>query len=267
VALFDSGHGQVEVSAHYAEAPPREVLLGLIQGAADKGELGPLRIEPLADRDWVAAAEGLRGPVRAGRFLVHGSHDRAKAGHGRCTLEIDAGLAFGTAHHASTRGCLLALDRLGKRRGFRTVLDIGTGTGILAIAAAKALHPAPSRIVASDADAQAVAVAGANARMNGVAPRLRVLQASGLAHPALRRLQADLLLANLTPPVLLALAADIARHVAPGGIAVLSGIEQAQARAVETGFRAAGFALKSRILLDGWTTLLLDRRSSRAIND
>jgi ribosomal protein L11 methyltransferase len=121
--------------------------------------------------------------------------------------------------------------------------------------------------MASDADAKAVAVAAANARKNGVAARLRVLRAQGLAHPALRQLQADLLLANLTPPALLALARDIARHVAPGGIAVLSGVEQAQAGTVEAGFRAAGFALKSRILLDGWTTLLLIRRSSRAVSD
>lgn len=268
VALFDRGRGRVEVSAHYTEAPAREELMDLVQRAAGAGasgeDLGALRVEQLADRDWVAQAESLRGPVRAGRFLVHGSHDRGRIPRRRCTLEIDAGLAFGTAHHASTRGCLLALDHLLKRRRPRAVLDIGTGTGILAIAVATA---GPSKVLASDADKDAVAIAAANARKNGVAPRLRVLHASGLAHPVLRRTRVDLLLANLTEPALLALAAPFARRVAPGGIAVLSGIEQQQSPRVEARYRAAGFILKSRIVLDGWTTLLLSRRSQKAVRD
>ena len=141
-----------------------------------------LRIEPLPHKNWVAEAERLRGPVRAGRFLVHGAHDRGKVPAGRFTLEIDAGLAFGTAHHATTRGCLIALDRLFKCGRPRCVLDIGTGTGILAIAAARALNarrrrkrhgsrlpsPSPSE----------------NARKNGVRSRVSVVQAEGLAHPA-----------------------------------------------------------------------------------
>jgi ribosomal protein L11 methyltransferase len=264
VALFDRGRGRVEVSAHYAEEPARDRLTRLIRSAADSQKLGALRIEQLADRDWVALAEGMRGQVRAGRFLLHGAHDRGKVRRGRCTIEIDAGLAFGTAHHASTRGCLLALDVLLKRRRPSAVLDIGTGTGILAIAIAKVLA---SSVVASDADAKAVAVAVANARKNGVARFVRVVQAAGLAHPRLRRLHADLLLANLAPPALLALASSFARHVVPGGIAVLSGIEQADARRVEARYRAAGFILKSRILLDGWTTLMLARRNMNAVRD
>jgi len=267
VTLFERGCGRVEVSAHYAEAPARDQLTELIQATPNPQELGALRIEPLADRDWVALAEGLRRPVRAGRFLVHGRHDRAKVGHGRFALEIDAGVAFGTAHHASTRGCLLALDRLLKTYRPKAVLDIGTGTGILAIAAARTLAPRASDIVASDADARAVATAMANARKNGAAPQLRVLQASGFAHPLLRRMQADLLFANLAPPALLELAGCFARHMGPNGIAVLSGIEQAQAGTVEARYRAAGFILKSRILLDGWATLMLTRGSPRALRD
>lgn len=264
VALFDRGHGRVEVSAHYAQEPARDELVALLWNEVGTNDLGALRIEQLADRDWVAQAETMRGPARAGRFLLHGAHDRGKVRRGRCTFEIDAGLAFGTAHHASTRGCLLALDALFKRRRPIAVLDIGTGTGILAIAAAKILA---SRVVATDADAKAVAVAIANARTNRVAPFVRVVQAAGLAHPRLRRFPADLLLANLTPTVLLALAADFARHVIPGGIAVLSGIEQEQAGKVEARYRAAGFILKSRILLDGWTTLILVRRNMKAVRD
>ncbi|MGC2409732.1 MAG: 50S ribosomal protein L11 methyltransferase [Methyloceanibacter sp.] len=264
VTLFERGRGRIEVSAHYAKKPSRKQLTRLIRTAADEQELRALRIEELADRDWVARAEGLRGPVRAGRFLVHGSHDRSKVGHGRFTLEIDAELAFGTAHHASTRGCLLALDALLKRRRPRAVVDIGTGTGILAIAIAKVLA---SRVVATDADAKAVVVAAANAKKNGVAPRFRVVRASGLAHPALRRVRADLLLANLAPPALLELTATFARHVAPGGVAVLSGIEQDQAGMVEARYRAAGFILKSRILLNGWTTLILVHGNMKPVRD
>jgi ribosomal protein L11 methyltransferase len=264
VALFDRGRGRVEVSAHYAEEPARDELIALLRSAAGTNDLGALRIEQLADRDWVAQAEAMRGPVRAGRFLLHGAHDRGKVPRRRCTLEIDAGLAFGTAHHASTRGCLYALDALLKRRRPRAVLDIGTGTGILAIAAAKVLG---SRVIASDADATAVAVAIANARKNGVAPLIRVVEAAGLAHPRLRRFHADLLLANLAPPALLKLAATFARHVVPGGVAVLSGIEQEQAGQVEARYRVAGFILKSRILLDGWTTLMLVRRNMKAVRD
>jgi ribosomal protein L11 methyltransferase len=267
VTLFERGRDLIEISAHYAEEPGHDQLARLIGGAAAQEMLGALRIAPLADRDWVAHAEGLREPVRAGRFLVHGRHHRAKGGRGRYTLEIDAGLAFGTAQHASTRGCLLALDRVLKARRPTTVLDIGTGTGILAIAAAKALPPGPRRLLASDSDARAVMIAAANARNNAVTPRLRVLHARGLAHPHLRRFAPELVFANLTAPVLRRLAPELARHVTEGGIAVLAGIEQAEARGVEATYRAVGFTLKSRILLDAWTTLIMIRRKSKAVRD
>jgi ribosomal protein L11 methyltransferase len=247
------------VSAHYAEAPARDQLTELIQATPNPQELGALRIEPLADRDLGGASRRLAA-TGSRRPLPRAWPSRlAKVGHGRFALEIDAGVAFGTAHHASTRGCLLALDRLLKTYRPKAVLDIGTGTGILAIAAARTLAPRASDIVASDADARAVATAMANARKNGAAPQLRVLQASGFAHPLLRRMQADLLFANLAPPALLELAGCFARHMGPNGIAVLSGIEQAQAGTVEARYRAAGFILKSRILLDGWATLMLTR--------
>ena len=218
-----------------------------------------LRIEQLPAKNWVAEAESLRGPVRAGRFLVHGRHDRGKVPAGRFTLEIDAGLAFGTAHHATTRGCLIALDRLLKRGRPARVLDIGTGTGILAIAAAKALG---GPVIASDMDPVAVAVAAENASRNGVRSRVLVVKAEGLAHPALRHAKADLLFANLLLRPLLELAPAFARALRPGGMCVLSGILDPQARQVEARFRALGFRLDSRILLDGWTTLLLRRGST-----
>jgi ribosomal protein L11 methyltransferase len=260
VSLFECGQDRVEVSAHYASEPSRHLLTQLIEAAALDGRLGALRIEPLPQKNWVAEAERLRGPVRGGRFLVHGRHDRGKVPAGRFTLEVDAALAFGTAHHATTRGCLIALDRLLKRGRPARVLDIGTGTGILAIAAARALN---ARVVASDMDPIAVAVAPENVRTNGVQSRVTVVEAEGLAHPALRRAKADLLFANILLRPLLDLAPAFSRALRPGGICVLAGLLDPQARQVEARFRDLGFSLDSRILLDGWTTLLLRRRSTR----
>jgi len=260
VSLFERGPDRAEVSAYYAEKPSRELLIQLIERTVGNEDLGGFRIELLPPKNWVAEAESLRGPVRAGRFLVHGAHDRGKVPAGRFTLEIDAGLAFGTAHHPTTRGCLLALDRLLKRGGAYRFVDIGTGTGILAIAAARGLN---TRGTASDMDPIAVAVASENARKNGVQSRVRVVHAEGFAHPALRRATFDLLFANILLCPLLELAPVFARALRPGGICVLSGLLEPQARQVEARFRTLGFTLDSRILLDGWTTLLSRRRSPR----
>lgn len=260
VTLFECGRHRAEVSAHYAEEPSRDRLTLLIETASPKAQLGEIRIEPLPPKNWVAEAESLRSPVRAGRFLVHGRHDRGEVPHGRFTLEIDAGLAFGTAHHGTTRGCLITLDRLLKLERPRSVLDVGTGTGILAIAAAKALG---GPVIASDMDPVAVAIAAENALRNGARSRVLVVRAEGLAHPALRHAKADLLFANLLLRPLLELAPVFARALHPGGMCVLSGILDTQARQVEARFRSLGFRLNSRILLGGWTTLLL-RRGSRS---
>lgn len=262
VTLFECGHDRIEVSAHYASEPSRHLLIELIESASRDGRHGALRIEPLPHKNWVAEAESLRGPVRAGRFLVHGRHDRGKVPAGRSTLEIDASVAFGTAHHATTRGCLIALDRIAKREHPRSVLDIGTGTGILAIAAAKALNV---RVMASDMDPIAVSVATENARENGVQSRVTVVEAKGLKHPALRRAKADLLFANILLRPLLDLAPAFSRALRPGGLCVLSGLLDAQARQVEARFQDLGFRLDSRIPLDGWTTLLLRRVSAQRV--
>jgi ribosomal protein L11 methyltransferase len=264
VGLFDRGEGRFEVFAHYAEPPSRDVLYRLIAEAADNERIGTLSIEEIAPADWVTLSQGKRGPVAAGRFFVHGSHDRDRAPRHRFAIEIDAGRAFGTAHHASTRGCLLALDVLLKHRRPRVVVDIGTGTGILAIAAAKALKHAVS---ATDNDPVAVAIARDNVRANRASALVRVFETQGFAHARLRGLKADLVLANLLKGALYDLAPLFARHVVLGGGAILSGLTQAQARGVEARFRAHGFAMERRIILDGWTTLVITRRSTRAVDD
>ena len=221
MTLFECGHDRVEVSAHYADEPSRIRLTELIEAASPDARLGALRIEPLPQRNWVAEAERLRGPVRAGRFLVHGRHDRGKVPAGRFTLEIDASVAFGTAHHATTRGCLIALDRLAKRTHPRRVLDIGTGTGILAIAAARALN---ARVVASDKDPIAVAVAAVNAQKNGMRRACGVVEAKGLAHPAYGVQRSTCSSPTSCSGPLLDLAPAFARALPPNGVCVLSGI-------------------------------------------
>jgi ribosomal protein L11 methyltransferase len=263
VGLFDRGQGRCEIFAHYEAPPPREALLALIEQAGGNG-IGSLTIEDIEPADWVTLSQGKRGPVQAGRFYIHGSHDRGKAPPHRYVIEIDAGPAFGTAHHASTRGCLLALDDHLKRHQPRAIIDLGTGTGILAIAAAHALKRV---VLASDSDPIAVTTAAANARANCAALLVNVLAARGFLHPRLWRAKADLVLANLLERALYDLAPELARHIRPGGTAILSGLTQTQARAIEARTLSHGFALKKRIILDGWATLVITRRSARIVRD
>jgi ribosomal protein L11 methyltransferase len=262
LSIFDHEPGQLEIAAYYAVEPSAEELKQLIAAAVGREAVSAVRIEAIEPADWVTHSAAMRGPVHAGRFLVHGSHDRARIARNACTIEIDAGQAFGTAHHASTRGCLLLLDRLLKQRRPRRIVDIGTGTGILAIAAAKALR---AQVLASDNDPLAVAIAAGNARLNGVGSLLRVVRAQGFGHPSLRGHPADLIFANLLLNPLLALAPAFARGVRSNGLCLLSGLTQDQGSRVEARFASLGFSLKSRILLDGWTTLLFTRRSTRKV--
>jgi len=264
VSYFDLGNGRFEISAHYAEAPSPDVLTALIDKAADGDVVAPLVIEEIPNANWVVVSQGQRGPVRAGRFVIHGSHDRDKVRRNRFTIEIDADQAFGTAHHASTRGCLMALDALVKRGRPDLVLDLGSGTGILAIAAARAFD---RPVVATDTDPVAVRIAKDNARKAGVAQQIYALQAKGFAHGALRRLKPDLILANILARPLRDLAPGMARALQPGGLAVLSGLTCDQAPALAARYRTHGFVVEKRIILDGWATLILGRRSARILCD
>jgi ribosomal protein L11 methyltransferase len=256
VSLFERGDGRFEVSALYAERPREQALRAVLDGTAH----GALSIERLAPADWVTLSQGKRRPVQAGRFIVHGSHDRDRVPKHRLAIEIDASQAFGTAHHASTRGCLVALDDLLKRECPRVIVDIGTGTGILAIAAAKALE---RKVLASDSDAIATAIAADNAEKNRAKPLLRVMTAQGFAHARLRHISADLVLGNLLERALYGLAPELARRVRQGGSVILSGLTQTQARTIEARNSSFGFIVEKRVILDGWTTLVLRRRNGR----
>jgi len=211
-------------------------------------------IAPLPQTDWVA--ESLRGlpPVRAGRFVVHGSHDRARVTPGLIGIEIEAAQAFGTGHHGTTAGCLVALTDLLKRLRFASPVDLGTGSGVLAIAYAKATR-AP--ILASDIDPLAVRIARENARANGVGDLVRIETAAGFGHPALRERSYDLVIANILAGPLIALAPAIRKRMAAPGALVLSGLLAAQAPRVDAAFRTVGFVRDRTLLREGWATLVM----------
>lgn len=250
---IEDGSGLWEVGGYFDARPDRAglALLASMHDAAD------FAVSEIAPTDWVAQVRRELTPVRAGRFLVHGGHDRAAATHARHALEIEAAMAFGTGHHGTTRGCLNAIDRLA-RQGFRPrrVADIGAGTGVLAMAAAS-LWKLP--VVASDIDPVAVETARANFRANALSGA-RLARAAGFRAEVIRENGPyDLILANILARPLRRLAPEMAANAAPGGMVVLSGILNAQATGVEGVYRGWGFARRARTRDGDWTTLILRR--------
>lgn len=212
-------------------------------------------VEVLADADWLAMALSGLPPVRAGRFFVYGAHDQGLAPASTVNLRIEAGAAFGTGHHGTTVGCLLAFSDLLKARRFERVLDVGCGTGVLAIAAARTGSPIA---VGTDIDAPSVRIANENADLN--AAKARFVHASGLNDPLVRGDGPyDLAFANILAPPLVALSQDIKRALKPGGIAILSGLLRTQERRVLAAYTSRGFRLVRRIHRDAWATLVLRR--------
>jgi ribosomal protein L11 methyltransferase len=217
-----------------------------------------LTIAPLAATNWLARVAESFMPHRIGRFWVHGSHVREAAPEGAVAIRLDAGLAFGSGEHDSTRGCLLALDGLARRRRLRRVLDLGCGSGILAIAAARCW---PAAVLAVDNDPDAVAVAKENALRNRVGHRIRAAHSDGYRSREVRAgAPYDLILANILADPLCAMARDLARHLAPGGTAIVAGLLERQASRVAAVHRAAGLRLRARLDLNIWTTLVLTKR-------
>jgi ribosomal protein L11 methyltransferase len=258
-AAFEDATGCWQVAIHFRDAPDEAALRSLVEVAAGPSASSSLRIEPVAATDWVAQSLADLKPVRVGRFMVHGAHDRAKLHANDIGIEIEAALAFGTGHHGTTRGCLRALAELAKRRRVRRVLDVGTGSGILAIAAARIIH---ARIAASDIDARAVDAARGNARRNHAASLVTFIRAPGTTARAITSgAPYELIFANILLGTLTRLAVPLRRVAAPAARMVLSGLLPSHANAALAIYRAQGFALEKRIVLDGWVTLVIHRKT------
>jgi ribosomal protein L11 methyltransferase len=260
-SAFEEADGRWSLALHFRDRPDEAATRALVATMAGAAVAGALVFETLAPTDWVKKSLDGLSPVAAGRFVVHGAHARARVRPNRIGIEIEAALAFGTGHHGTTRGCLLALDRIIKARRPRAILDVGTGTGVLAIAAARTLH---RPVLASDIDARSVTIARENIRLNRAAAYVETIHRPGLAaRPFRQRGPFQLILANILLEPLQRLATPMARLVAPNGLVVLSGLLLAQAPAVLASYRARGLVLVGRIRLEGWMTLILARPRRR----
>jgi ribosomal protein L11 methyltransferase len=276
-SAFEQSDGTWGVVLHFRSRPRQAEVRALVALVGGPAAAKALTFETVPAKDWVKSSlEGLR-PVAAGRFLVHGSHDRRRATPNRIAIEIDAALAFGTGHHGTTRGCLLALDTMVRRQtpirftgasrrrtdfplsggGTTRVLDLGTGSGVLAIAAVKALR---TRVLASDIDPGAVRTARDNARRNRVGSAIECVWAAGVTARTVRaRAPFDLVFANILLGPLQRLAFPLSRLLAPNARLVLSGLLTGHKQAALSAYLAQGLVLERAITLEGWVTLVLRR--------
>jgi len=245
-----------EVSLYATEAP-EEIAARMHEVLSSRSGLPEIQAEELPDIDWVAhSLTGLKA-VRAGRFFVHGSHERGSQRVGEIPIEIEASLAFGTGHHGTTSGCLEMISRVLLREHPRNALDLGTGSAVLAIAIAK-LARIP--VLATDIDPVAERVARENARLNRVAEWVETAAAPGFHHPAFAtRAPFGLIVANILARPLMRLAPSMAHHLAPGGSIILSGILDRQRRQVIAAYVGQGFRHVTTIHREGWATIHMKR--------
>ena len=254
--------GQVRIDAWTDFLPDRRAVAARVAvAAAAAGVPEPvIEVAKVEEQDWIEATRAAFPPVNIGRFTVYGSHADPPP-PGRLGLRIDANLAFGTGEHPSTAGCLSALEALARHHCVATALDMGCGTGILAMAAARLW---PCRVLAIDSDADAVRVARVNLRANGLGQRIRVGVGAGYAGRAVARWgRVDLICANILARPLASMAPGLAAHLAPRGIAVLSGLLAEQEAFVLAAHRAQGLALVRRYRQEPWSTLVLARPGGR----
>ena len=257
IAAFEGPGGRWDITVHFADPPDPASIRELVGIAAGDEVARAINFDTVEAKDWVKATLEQLVPVRAGRFIVHGRHDRERVPPNNLGIEIEAALAFGTGHHGTTRGCLILLDEVLKAYCPRRVLDLGTGTGVLAIAAAKALH---GRVLASDIDPLAARVAADNARLNGTGDLVETIRAIGFSAPEFkRRGPFDLVLANILANPLRQMATPMSRHLAPKALVILSGLLPPQASAVISAYRARGLILKRHIRIEGWSSLLMGK--------
>jgi ribosomal protein L11 methyltransferase len=254
---FEGPSGRWAITMHFSEAPDHAAIRELVRLAAGDDIADHITFDSVAAKDWVKAALDELVPVRAGRFMVHGAHDRARVAPNMLGIEIEAALAFGTGHHGTTRGCLWLLDAVLKAYRPRRALDLGTGTGVLAIAAAKALR---IKVLASDIDPLATRTARDNAGLNGVGDRVQTIRATGLAAPEFTSHGPfDLVLANILANPLRQLASPMARQLAPSALVILSGLLPHQVQGVVAAYRARGLRLVRHLKISGWSSLLMQR--------
>jgi ribosomal protein L11 methyltransferase len=262
VAAFERPDGRWCINLHFAEAPNEVSIRALVSLAAGDEVAQAIAFDTVEAKDWVKASLEDLVPVPAGRFIVHGRHDRARVPPNKLRIEIEAALAFGTGHHGTTRGCLLLLDSVLRSRSPRRVLDLGSGTGVLAIAAAKALR---RRVLASDIDPVSVGVARDNARLNGVGDLVEAICATGFSAPQFAiRGPFDLVLANILANPLRQMATPMAAHLAPSASVILSGLLPHQAQGVIAAYRARGLVLRRHLQIAGWSSLLMQRALTHA---
>jgi ribosomal protein L11 methyltransferase len=255
IAAFERPDGRWDITVHFAEPPDQPSVRELVAAAAGDEVARDIGFDSVEAKDWVKATLEELVPVRAGRFIVHGRHDRAKVPPNKLGIEVEAALAFGTGHHGTTRGCLMLLDELLRAHSPKAVLDLGTGTGVLAIAAAKALR---RRVLASDIDPLSVKTARDNARQNGAGNWVATIEATGFAAPAFAAHGPfDLVLANILANPLRQMATAMARHLAPSARVILSGLLPHQAQSVIAAYRARGLVLVRHLQIEGWSSLLM----------
>ena len=255
IAAFEGPDGRWDITVHFADPPDQASIRELVGIAAGEAAARDIAFDTVEAKDWVKATLEELVPVPAGRFLVHGQHDRLRVPPNKLGIEIEAALAFGTGHHGTTRGCLLLLDHVLKAYYPRRVLDLGTGTGVLAIAAAKALHRV---VLASDIDPASVRVARENARLNETAHLVQAICATGFSAPQFAQSGPfDLVLANILANPLRQLATPMTRHLAPSALVILSGLLTPQAAGVIAAYRARGLVPVRHLKVEGWSSLLL----------
>lgn len=257
-AAFEVDDGRTWSLEVYFAAAPDETAVRELLAACAGAELAKKAVfTKIEQKDWVAASLAGLAPVRAGRFLIHGGHDREKVRPNDIGIEIEAALAFGTGHHGTTRGCLLHFDKLLKRRKPHRILDVGTGTGLLAIAAARALN---QRIAAGDIDPVSTITARANAVANRAGAYVRPVTASGIRHQDLvREGRYDLIFANILARPLMRLSHSIAGVATENADLILSGLLPRDVNGILSAYRLQGFRLMDRMDLEGWVSLRLKR--------
>ena len=260
--MTEMADGRWSVTAYFETRPDDATLR-----AASEVAIGARRLPPtkkLADEDWVAKSLTALAPVAAGRYLVHGSHDRDRTPANAVSIEIDAATAFGTGHHGTTIGCLATLSELAKRTRIVNALDVGTGSGVLAIAIAKTWR---IPVLATDIDPVAVHIARDNAQLNKVARLIRTTRAAGMRHRLLRRSRGfDLVTANILAGPLANLATEIGRVTAPGGTVILSGLLPSQQRWIVGSYRNRGLEFRRALVRDEWLTLEFQKPAGQRDN-